>query len=347
MAKAVGRLVIFIAVAALVIWGGWRVALGRADLQSAMFERAADREYQAASPSKSPLDAITATACGPGRCVLVEAGGRAFLVGASIGSAQNLAASGLLDANLDGVLLSDLSRASLSGLADIRDMTWEAGRRSPLMVYGPAGVGRAADGVNAMLEASDAAQSVRYPAGLLPFDAAPLASQSTAPDNSGEEIFDSGVLAIRAYPASLAAAGAELIYRFDYGGRALIVAGCGARVEDIRRASVDARQIAVVLPIADPALLDVERVAALSAGLDRQSRFITAPSEACLTPEAAAAALNGAGVDVSLAAPIYPAADTPIKRRIWARRLNEAAGDAVSPGWRGAQLTLPAFPETP
>jgi predicted transcriptional regulator len=275
----------------------------------------------AARPHSANAQAFRATVCAPTSCLLVEAGGLAFVFGAGNGAAQGLASLGLMRGDLDGVVLGDLELASVSGLAELRQASFAAGRTEQLAVFGPEGVVPVVDGVNLALAAGGPAPA-----------AAKLVAGAEGEDQglSGKVVFDSGVVTIRAFQAS---AGGRL-YRVDFSGKSLIVAGCSARPEDVAGAARGAKQAAVVVAVASELMRKAEREAARTAGL-------AAPDEGrCMSPEDAARTILAGKLSAGLMAPMYPSIADPTAKRVWKEIVAAPKGAKLAPGGPGAVLDL-------
>lgn len=327
MSQFVGRFVIISALISILLLAlGWLV-LQRPEIRLSKFEQTQASRFGAIQLDAAPLDDIRITPCARDYCLLVQAGGRDFIIGAGEGAANGLLHNGLLADNLDGVLLTDLGSDQLEGLIGLRDRSLEAGRKSFLKIYGPSGVERVVEGLNAMLETSDVDRSVRFGQGVLPFDTAPAEAVIVDEDPANQMIFDSGVLQVYAFPVETTLLGAEVVYRFDYEGEILIVGGCGARLVDINAAKEGADQSPlIVLPVASRDLLEVIREQAKTAGLVRESRFSTAPLDRCLTANGVSNIQKLAGAKRAVLSPMFPFADSLAEKRIWESEI-ELAGE--------------------
>ena len=189
-------------------------------------------------------DTFRATVCGGRRCVLVEAGGMAFLFGASEGAGDALGAMGLLRSDMDLVLLPELDLDAVAGLPGVARAVRSAGRTQPLTVNGPPGLVAVVDGAN-LLASQDA--GVRLVAG---------------PDGedqglAGRVVFDSGVVAIRMF-ASPDAKGRA--YRVDFEDKSLVLAGCRAGAETILAAVRGTKSAAGILTAGEGACADAETI---------------------------------------------------------------------------------------
>jgi hypothetical protein len=194
-------------------------------------------------------DTFRATVCGGRRCVLVEAGGMAFLFGAGEGAGDGLGAMGLLRADMDVVLLPELDLDAVAGLPGVARAVRTAGRTQPLRVNGPPGLVAVVDGAN-LLASQDA--GVRLVAG---------------PDGedqglAGRVVFDSGVVAIRMF-ASADAKGRA--YRVDFEDKSLVLAGCRAGAETILAAVRGTKTSAGVLAAGEAPCADAETILAAAA----------------------------------------------------------------------------------
>jgi hypothetical protein len=285
------RRAILIVVALAVIAIGavaWIVAGPELGGGLAGFERDAARRMSAAKPRPATAETFRATICAASPCALVEVGGLAFLVGAGEGAAAGLADRGLLRADLDGVLVNDLSLASVEGLAAIQRAAFGRGRSEPLQVFGPEGLLTVIDGVNLLL-AGSGGEGARLQVG----------TEGANEGLAGQIVFDSGVVTIRAFAASRGGR----VYRIDDEQKSLIIAGCAASASDVLAASRGARTAAAIIATASPKLISIETKAAQAAG----AAINTYPE--CMTPADAIQAATEARLSGGLLAPLIPSAN--------------------------------------
>ncbi len=186
----------------------------------------------------APAEAFRATLCEAGRCVLVEAGGLAFLFGAGEGAAESLGDLRLVRADVDLVLVPDLDLDSVAGLPGFARAARRAGRGEPLKVNGPDGLVAVVDGANLLASAD---QAVRLQVGLDGVDEG----------LAGRIVFDSGVVAIRVFRSD---DGRGRVYRVDFDDKSLVLAGCRAGPETILAAIRGARMAAGILSSGSTAL---------------------------------------------------------------------------------------------
>jgi hypothetical protein len=223
-------LLLFGLLAVAAVAGGWWLLSQR----SGEYGQDGGAELRKAAPVSA--DTFRATVCGGRRCVLVEAGGMAFLFGAGEGAGDGLREMGLLRTDMDVVLLPELDLDAVAGLPGVAQAVRTAGRSQPLRVNGPPGLVAVVDGAN-LLASADAA--VRLTAG---------------PDGedqglAGRVVFDSGVVAIRMF-ASADQKGRA--YRVDFEEKSLVLAGCRAGAETILAAVRGTKTVAGIMAAGSP-----------------------------------------------------------------------------------------------
>ncbi len=154
-----------------------------------------------------------------GPCTAIALGDRVVLVDAGRGVAEALRAASIPVAQPDTVFLTSLLAENTVGLDDLLLTGWLGGREHPLRLVGPTGTGALA----AALEASHRAGIVARTAALgLPEAAARFEVFEVAGGWAGE----AGEVSVRAgaLPGGPLAA---LAWRFEAGGRSVVVAGTG------------------------------------------------------------------------------------------------------------------------
>ncbi|MEL7546411.1 MAG: hypothetical protein AAGJ84_07155 [Pseudomonadota bacterium] len=129
-------------------------------------------------------------------CALAVAGGKRVLFGAPSGADLAFADEDLTQ--LDAVMLFSLRAKDIEGLDTVRNRSWQAGRRAPLLVIGPDGTSLVVDGLNTAFETPDALFIVDegMPAGG--FDAALLTASDLPLTGGWITAFDTGDFRIEA-----------------------------------------------------------------------------------------------------------------------------------------------------
>jgi hypothetical protein len=319
--RLIGRLSILVILVAVAAWGAWFVLLQRQDVQLDLFERDARARWEVAAPKPAAAEAFRATVCAASPCVLVEAGGLSFLVGAGEGAAQGLAELGLMRANLDAVLLTDLQLGSIEDLSELQRAGSARGRSEPTSVFGPEGVLAIVDGANLLLAGSGEGVG-RLQVGV----------EGEDQGLEGKVVLDTGVVTVRAF-ATTGAANARL-YRFDSAGKSVVVAGCSARPADVLAATRGTKTAAAVLAARSDRMLIIEQKAAAGAGATQP----TAPI--CMSSEEAVQVIQDARLAGGLLAPLIPAPVNAPASRAWKEVAAIPVGLSIAPGEPGASLEL-------
>jgi len=304
-------ILLFVTLAVVAIVGGALLVMNRPGATIDSFLDGARQRTAAARTNPASAEAFRATVCAAGPCVLVEAGGLAILVGAGEGAADGLTARGLMRPDLDAIVLPDLSLDSVAGLPGIARASLAAGRRDLVKVYGPPGVVPVIDGVNLMLAAEP---GVRLGVG-------------TDKEDQGLEglvVFDSGVVTVRSFGGQ--GPGEGRVYRVDFEGKSLVVAGCRAKPAQIVLAASGTQRAAGILAAGAPQLLQ-------------------GTAETCLPVKDAQQAAAQARFNAILLSPLRPSALIPGSLAAWRQIVaSEKIGRAVV-GGPGSVVDLSA--ETP
>jgi ribonuclease Z len=154
-----------------------------------------------------------------GASTLVRVGPRTFLVDAGRGTCMRLVAAGTLPVMLDGVLLTHLHSDHICDLNDVMTTHWVMSRQpTTLSVVGPEGTRRVVDGALDML-GPDIGYRLAHHADL-----------TWSPDVEVREVgpgvvLDDGEVRVVAAATDHKPVDPSLAYRFEHGGRALVVAG--------------------------------------------------------------------------------------------------------------------------
>lgn len=225
-------LLLFGAVAVAALASGWWLLANRPGTRIDSFVSEQKARAAASRPQIPPADAFRATVCASAPCVVVEAGGLTFLFGAGRGAADGVQGLGLMHPNTDAVLLPDINVATVEGLPSLSIASARAGRGDPLKVFGPAGLLPVVDGGNLM---GGAGEGVRLSA----------ATEGEDQGVEGRVVFDSGVVTVRGFGGR--ERGSGRVFRIDFDGKSLVLAGCLAQASDVVGAARGAAQASGVL----------------------------------------------------------------------------------------------------
>jgi ribonuclease Z len=176
-------------------------------------------------------------------CVVVIAGGRAYVVDTGPESWKTLALMNFPGARVAAILLTHFHSDHIGDLGEFRMQTWVGGRRQPLAVFGPDGVAQVVDGFNAAYALDDNYRATHHGADIMQLAAAPLVAKTFALPGRGSppgtlvKVLEHDGLTISAFEVDHSPASPAVGYRFDYRGRSLVISGDTKKVPAIAAAS--------------------------------------------------------------------------------------------------------------
>lgn len=309
-------------VLALVLAAAWLFFTETRTGQDLLLQRVA-----AAALSQAPVtefDGLRVFMCGTSSaltsaraqaCVAVTAGDSLYIVDAGTGSNATMVLAGESLQRLQGILLTHFHSDHIAGLADFNLTSWVTGRDGPLQVMGPPGVGRVVAGFNEALALDRRYRVTHHGADLLDpevglLDAVPISAGVVA---------DHGGLRITAFPVDHSPVEPAFGYRFDYGGRSVVVSGDTVVTDTLRTVARDADLLlmdALSLPI-----VQTLEAAARQRGADRQAKVLLDIQDYHASAANLASLAEGAGVGMLALYHLVPAPANYLMQRIFERDL--------------------------
>ena len=181
--------------------------------------------------SSDTFDGLKITLCGtssplvaPGRaqaCVAVETPDHLYIVDAGSGSAATATLARVPTVKLRGILLTHFHSDHISDIGDFNLNSWVAGRPAPLQIIGPEGVERVVEGFNIAYELDLGYRVAHHGEELLD----PILGVLQPRQITEGIIVEEDGLRITAFEVSHPPIEPALGYRFDYGGRSLVISG--------------------------------------------------------------------------------------------------------------------------
>ncbi|HSG89649.1 MAG TPA: MBL fold metallo-hydrolase [Pseudomonadales bacterium] len=339
------RVVIGVMVLVTVIGAVVLIALRIPAVQDSVLERGLDAAMRA--PAEAPPEGgLRVIMCGtssplpaPDRaqaCVAVQAGDRLYLVDAGAGSPNVATAAGLPLEDLRAILLTHFHSDHIAAIGDFNLMSWVAGRLAPLEVAGPEGVERVVAGFNEVYALDRTYRVAHHGADLLPPELHVLAARTIAPG----VILDEDGLTITAFTVDHSPVSPTVGYRFDRGGRSVVIAGDTLATQGLREAARDADLLladALSLPIVQA----MER-AATAAGQTRRAKIFADIQDYHADTGSLATLAEAAGVGRLALYHLVPAPRNAIMKNVFRRGLP----DSVILTEDGMTFDLPADSET-
>ncbi len=165
-----------------------------------------------------------------GPSTVIVAGEKWFVVDAGRGATMRIAATDQKYENLRAVFLTHLHSDHTAGLPDLFDTSWQFGRKSlPLELYGPPGTKKLAD---AMLDFF--AEDIHLRRDLLEKHPAAGATIHTHVVREGV-VYDDGDVKVTAFAVDHRPVRYAFGYRFESGGRTIVISGDTRPTENLVR----------------------------------------------------------------------------------------------------------------
>jgi ribonuclease Z len=234
---AAGLLLIVLAGASLYIY----------PVERFLFRRMAERTVSAPLPILAAPNQISVLLCGTGSplpdksrggpCTLVAVGNKYYLVDAGIDAARNLRQWQIPFQNIKAILLTHFHSDHIGELGEMRLQTWVSGRKTPLAVYGPPGVEQVVAGFNEAYALDAKYRTAHHGSKMLPPDAVDMVARPVAFSGTAGVVLKQDGLTITAIRVHHDPAKPAYGYRFDFGGRSIVVSGDTAPDEDLARAA--------------------------------------------------------------------------------------------------------------
>ncbi|MEE2776791.1 MAG: MBL fold metallo-hydrolase [Acidobacteriota bacterium] len=278
------------------------------------------RQMQAQSDAAQTLlgpDAMRVFVCGSASplgadakreqaCIAVIAGGRLFLVDVGAGANTNLQLGGLPMAGLHTVFLTHFHSDHIASIPDVNLSSWVGGRPRPLVVAGPEGVETVVEGLNLAYGPDRSYRIAHHGKELLPPELGTMMARTIEP---GVVLDEEGVR-VTAFAVDHAPVDPALGYRFDYGGRSVVVSGDTIRTQSLIEASKGADLLLHDVMAQD--VVQMLQSARDQSGDERLSKLLTDVQTYHASTTAVAALAKEAGVRQLVLYHLVPAMPNPM-----------------------------------
>ncbi|MFM7396199.1 MAG: MBL fold metallo-hydrolase [Gammaproteobacteria bacterium] len=209
----------------------------RGEIAEKRIGRVIDRTAALPDPAVGLPDGLHVGLCGTGSpltdprhsgpCTAVLAGNRLFIVDAGAGSASVLNRMLLNPGRIEAVLLTHFHGDHIGGLGDLALQRWiSASARTPLAVYGPAGVVAVAEGITHAYSNDNNYRTAHHGSLIAPPAGRGLSAKEFSIATDGRAVLiDTPSLKITAFMVDHGPVQPAVGYRFDYKGRSLVISG--------------------------------------------------------------------------------------------------------------------------
>ncbi len=173
-----------------------------------------------------------------GPCVAVVAGTQLFVVDAGTDGVRNLARMGYQPGTIQGVFLTHFHSDHIDGLGEMGTIRWAGGDNvTPLPVYGPNGVERVVDGLNAAYAQDFTYRHEHHGDTVAPLSGAGLKAIPFTKPPMGELalVYEGEGLKVEALAVDHSPVEPAVGYRFSYKGRSLLITGDTVKLANIEQ----------------------------------------------------------------------------------------------------------------
>jgi ribonuclease Z len=341
------RVVLVVGVVAVAVVA---VALRSPRVQDALVARIAGRVIARNMSWLLAPDAMRVLLCGTSSpipsayraeaCMAVFAGGRMWIVDTGPGSWRTLALRRIRGEAIGAVLYTHLHSDHIGELGEFNLQTWAAGRPGPLRVYGPEGVAELVHGFAEAYAADTRFRTAHHGAEMLPPErAAMIPMPVVAEGDATTRVLDEGGVVITAFAVAHDPVKPALGYRFEYGGRSVVISGDTAPTPNL---VAHARGADVLVHEAQAnGLVHVMEGAARAAGETRVAKILADIPTYHTDPADAAREAVEAGVRLLVLTHFTPPPDNVVLKRIFRRDVKDVPPNGLVLGEDGTLVVLP------
>jgi len=177
-----------------------------------------------------------------GPCIVVAAGKHLYIVDCGDGAARNISLMGFQIGKVDAILLTHFHSDHIAGLGEMMLQRWANGSNaSPVDVIGPEGVDEVVKGYNDAYKLDAEYRVAHHGAATVPQSGAGGTARPfnlSAGDDASTVVADEDGVRITAFKVNHAPVYPAVGYRFDYGGRSLVISGDTEPCDSLKKQSM-------------------------------------------------------------------------------------------------------------
>jgi len=282
-----------------------------------------------------------------GPCTAVIAGKDLYIVDAGSGSSRILARTNVPQGQIKAIFLTHFHSDHIDGLGELLLQRWVGGAHAtPAPVYGPVGVEEIVTGFQRAYTLDSAYRVAHHGEQVVPRGGAGGTAVTIPLLGSDESrvVLQSGGLIVTAFTVDHAPVTPAVGYRFDYGGRAVVISGDTAKSANLQRMAEGVDLL--VHEALSPELVGVIHRAAEDAGKANLVKITADIVGYHTTPVEAAEIARDAHVGQLLFNHIVPPLPLAPLRAAFLRGVDSVFSGPVTLGRDGTFFSLPAGAKT-
>jgi ribonuclease Z len=281
-----------------------------------------------------------------GPCAAVTAGGKIWLIDAGGGGWRNLMLWHLPVSQLAGILVTHFHSDHIGDIGEANLQSWIAGRTTPLVVYGGPGVDTVVQGFNTAYSLDTGYRVAHHGAAAMPPSAEVMLPQTIANGAGGtlqegqtQTVLDQNGMKITAIGVNHAPVSPAYAYRFDYGGRSLVISG-DTKYSAKFAAAVTGVDVLVHEAQADEAISQLRDLMAAH-GQPRLSKMLNDILAYHTTPAQAGQVANQAGAKLLVFTHLTPALPGFLMNPLYMQDVETQRATGSMVGYDGLMISLP------
>ena len=281
-----------------------------------------------------------------GPCAAVTAAGKIWLVDAGGGGWRNLMLWHLPSNQLTGVLLTHFHSDHIEHLGEANLQSWIAGRTTPLKVYGGPGVATVVNGFNAAYSLDSDYRVAHHGAAAMPQEAEIMQPKAvtnwagaTLQEGQAQTVLDQDGIKITAIGVNHAPVSPAYAYRFDFGGRSVVISG-DTKYSPQFAAAITGVDVLVHEAQADEAVSQLRDLMA-ARGNGRLSKMLNDILAYHTTPAQAAQVADLAGAKLLVLTHLTPALPSYLINPLYMQDVQTRRGTGSVVGDDGLMVSLP------